>query len=109
MDRIVSPGLRDSVAAQAAGEPRNNGRSLAVWLLLVFLTLLTYAVGKAQWQGVPIAGLLLASVFIKGHFIIADFMGLRSVARRWRYLVHGWLLLVTSMIGLAYVLALRAG
>ena len=45
---------------------------------------------------------LLASVFVKGHFVIADFMGLRGVALRWRLLVHGWLVLFIGLIFLAY-------
>ncbi len=79
-------------------------RATLVWMLLIVLTIATYAVGKVGLQGASIAGLLLLSVFIKGHFVIADFMGLRNVKRQWRFLVHGWLILVAVMIGLAYQL-----
>jgi len=77
-------------------------RATLVWILLIILTLATYAVGKVGLGGLNIAGLLLLSVFIKGHFVIADFMGLRNVKRHWRFLVHGWLIFIVGMIGLAY-------
>ena len=51
-----------------------------VWALLVGLTLLTWWAGQAGYSGQGLVVALLASVFIKGHFIIADFMGLRGVA-----------------------------
>lgn len=73
-----------------------------VWLLLVVLTLLTWWAGQAGYHGQGLVLALLASVFVKGHFVIADFMGLRGVALRWRLLVHGWLVLVIGLIFLAY-------
>lgn len=80
----------------------SSTRATFVWVLLVVLTLATYAVGKAGLEGLNIAALILLSVFIKGHFLIADFMGLRDVKKHWRFLVHGWLIFVAGMIGLAY-------
>ena len=77
-------------------------RVYGVWLLLVVLTLLTWWSGQAGYHGQGVVAALLASVFIKGHFIIAEFMGLRGVALRWRVLVHGWLVLVLGLIFLAY-------
>jgi cytochrome c oxidase subunit IV len=82
----------------------SSKRTSFVWVLLIVLTIATYAVGKAGLQGTNIAGLLLLSVFIKGHFVIADFMGLRNVKKQWRLLVHGWLIFVAAMIGVAYIL-----
>ncbi|QLQ32013.1 MAG: cytochrome C oxidase subunit IV family protein [Candidatus Thiothrix singaporensis] len=73
-----------------------------VWLLLVILTLLTWWAGKAGFNGEWLVVALLASIFIKGHFVITDFMALRNVALLWRALVHGWLILVSSLIFLAY-------
>lgn len=73
-----------------------------VWLLLVGLTLLTWWAGQAGYSGRWLVVALLASVFVKGHFIIADFMALREVGLLWRILVHGWLVLVLCLIYLAY-------
>ena len=78
-----------------------------VWLLLVVLTLLTWWAGQAGYHGQWLVVALLASVFIKGHFVIADFMGLRGVALRWRLLVHGWLVLVLGLIWVAYGVGMR--
>jgi len=78
-----------------------------VWLLLLALTAATYAAGKAGLGGPLVMYALLLSIFIKGHFIIADFMGLRGAPRMWRWLVHGWLVLVTGVIALAYLMGLK--
>ena len=78
-----------------------------VWLLLVVLTLLTWWAGQAGYSGQWLVLALLASVFVKGHFVIADFMGLRGVAVRWRLLVHGWLVLVLGLIWVAYGMGMR--
>lgn len=77
-----------------------------VWLLLVVLTLLTWWAGQAGYHGQWLVAALLTSVFVKGHFVIADFMGLRGVALRWRLLVHGWLVLVLGLILVAYGLGM---
>jgi hypothetical protein len=77
-------------------------KAVAVWLLLVVLTLLTWWAGQAGYSGQWLVMALLVSVFIKGHFIIADFMALRGVALLWQALVHGWLILVLGLIFLAY-------
>ncbi len=77
-------------------------RTYAVWSLLVVLTLLTWWAGKAGFSGQWLVSALLLSIFIKGHFVIADFMGLRRVALVWRAVVHGWLVLVSGLIFLAY-------
>lgn len=73
----------------------------AVWILLVALTGLTWWAGQAGFNGQILTLTLLLSVFIKGHFLIADFMGLRGVALLWRALVHGWLMIVAGLIFLA--------
>ena len=77
-------------------------RTYAVWILLVVLTLLTWWAGKASFSGQWLVLALLVSVFVKGHFVIADFMGLRDVRPLWRAVVHGWLVMVSGLIFLAY-------
>ncbi len=76
-----------------------------LWVILVFLTGLTWAVGDAGGTGMIWALGLLLSVFLKGHWIIQDFMGLRHAPALWRRLLHGWLFLVTGLIFLAYWMA----
>ncbi len=86
---------------------REVARVSAIWVLLIALTVATYAAGKAGLGGPVVMYALLLSIFIKGHFIIADFMGLRNAPRLWRWLVHGWLVLVMGFIALAYLMGLK--
>ena len=78
-------------------------RATIVWMLLILLTLATYLAGKFGYNGREIMALLMLSVFIKGHFVIADFMGLRHVKLLWRSIMHGWLIVITVFIGIAYI------
>ncbi|TCK17593.1 cytochrome c oxidase subunit IV [Thiogranum longum] len=79
-------------------------KGLQVWLILVALTLVTYAAGRAGLGGrLVITGLLL-SVVVKGQLIADHFMGLRDVRNPWRWIVTGWLLVVVTLIGVAFTL-----
>lgn len=77
-----------------------------IWLLLLALTLLTYGLGKAGLSGPEVMLTILAAAFLKGHWIIEDFMELRGAAFLWRAMTHFWLLLVSGMILLAYLIAI---
>lgn len=79
-----------------------NWKALYVWLALVLLTLVTYAVGKLGYGGMSIVAMLLLSVSIKGQLVIDYFMGLAQVRSRWKWVVTVWLLSVVLLIGLAY-------
>lgn len=83
-------------------------RATLVWVLLVTLTLATYLAGKFGYNGQGVMALLMISVFIKGHFVIADFMGLRHVRFLWRSIIHGWLIFVTALIAIAYIKSMGA-
>ena len=45
--------------------------------------------------------------FIKGRLVILDFMELRNAPLMWRMLLEGWLIIVSSMILLAYWISLK--
>lgn len=77
-------------------------RALQVWLALVVLTLLTWAVGRAGLGGSPVIAGILLSVAVKGQMVADVFMGLRGVRSPWRWMVSGWLLMVLALIGLAF-------
>lgn len=79
-----------------------NWKALYVWLALVLLTLVTYAVGKLGYGGMSVVAMLLLSVSIKGQLVIDYFMGLAQVRSRWKWVVTVWLLSVVLLIGLAY-------
>ncbi|HSH29176.1 MAG TPA: cytochrome C oxidase subunit IV family protein [Thiohalobacter sp.] len=78
-----------------------------VWLLLVALTLLTWAIGQTGVSGTAVSLGLLAVALIKGHLVGDFFMGLRRVRGLWRWVIALWLLLPGGLIALAFVLAAR--
>lgn len=79
-----------------------NIKALKVWLVLVLLTLASYAVGKLGYGGITVATMLLISISLKGQLIIDHFMGLARVHSRLKWVVTGWLVSVVSLIGVAY-------
>ena len=45
--------------------------------------------------------------FVKGRLVILDFMELRDAPMMWRVLLEGWLIVVASLILLAYWISLK--
>jgi hypothetical protein len=45
--------------------------------------------------------------FVKGFLVIYEFMALRHAPPMWLRILVGWLIIVTSMIVLAYYIGLR--
>ena len=84
-----------------------NRRLTWIWLALMAFTILTYAVSKSTFSGTWVVVLLLVTVFIKGHWIIADFMELRHAGLMWRVLAHGWIIVVSAGILAAYMMGLK--
>lgn len=70
------------------------------------LTLAMLAVGKAGLGGIGIVTLVLLSTLVKTQLVADYFMGLKRSSLLWRSIVTIYLLLVISMIGLAYWLSL---
>ena len=65
------------------------------WGLLVVLTLLSLAAGHSGWPGLAANGLILAAAFVKGRWMLMDFLKLRGVPVGWQTLFLCWLGLVT--------------
>lgn len=77
------------------------------WVVLMIATAITWYLGEVGAAGTgAIVGMLLIA-FIKGRLVILDFMELREAPKLWRFLLEGWMLLVGSLILLAYWLSLR--
>ena len=76
------------------------------WLILIALTLAVLAIGQAGLSGIAIVVLLLGSTLIKTHLVADYFMGLKHARPLWRNIIHIYLLLVISLIGLAYWLGI---
>ena len=77
------------------------------YLVLMLLTVATWAVGTAGLGGLPVSLLVLAVALLKGHLIGDWFMGLRSVRGIWRWVVAIWLLIPGGLISIAFVLSDR--
>ena len=77
------------------------------WLVLLIATGITWYLGEvgAAGTGAIVAMLLIA--FVKGRLVILDFMELRNASLLWRTLLPAWLILVASLILLAYWLSLK--
>lgn len=79
-----------------------------VYLVLMLLTCVTWAIGRAGPGGLGLALAVLTLALLKGHLIGDWFMGLRGVRGIWRWVVVIWLLLPGSLITLAFVLSYRS-
>lgn len=85
---------------------RSNRFSTVLWLLLLGLTFVTYAIGMLGLSGTTITVVLLVMAVLKGQMVADHFMGLSRVKPLWRTIVLLYLLLVCGLIGLAYTLGL---
>lgn len=79
-----------------------------VYAVLIALTLLTWAVGRAQLQGLPVALLVLFAALVKGQLIGDWFMDLRHSAGIWRWIVALWLFIPGALIATAFWLSYRS-
>jgi hypothetical protein len=77
------------------------------WLVLLIATGITWYLGEAGAAGTPAIVAMLAIAFVKGRLVILDFMELRGAPFLWRVLLEGWLILVSTLILLAYWISLR--
>ena len=77
------------------------------WLVLIVATAITWYLGEVGAAGTAAIAGMLVIAFVKGRLVILDFMELRAAPRLWRILLEGWMLLVGSLILLAYWLSLR--
>lgn len=76
-----------------------------IWLLLVLLTLVSFAIGEAQLGGTAVMIFVLALALLKGRLVASHFMGLRRAAFLWRFVMASYLLTVGGMVAAAYLLA----
>lgn len=76
-----------------------------IWLVMIFLTLSTYAIGELAFSGVAAVLILLSTAAIKGILIIRDFMELKGVSLLWRVIMYGWLGIVCSAIAVSYIIS----
>jgi len=84
-----------------------NNPANRAWLVLVFATLITWYLGEVGAAGTAAIVAMLVIAFVKGRLVILDFMELRGAPRLWRTLLEGWLIVVGSLILLAYWISLK--
>jgi hypothetical protein len=77
------------------------------WAILMIATLITWYLGEVGAAGTTAIVAMLVIAFIKGRLVILDFMELRDAPLMWRVLLEGWLILVSSLILLAYWMSLK--
>ena len=77
----------------------------SLWLVMLLLTLITYAIGKLGYSGIAVVSFLLLTATAKAIFIIRDYMELRGVSLLWRVIMYGWLLVVILGIAIAYLVS----
>ena len=77
------------------------------WLILILATMLTWYLGEVGAAGTLSIVAMLVIAFVKGRLVILDFMELRGAPLIWRALLEGWLVLVSSLILLAYWISLK--
>lgn len=87
--------------------PRSIRPCTTIWLVLMILTGATYSIGDAGLGGTNIMLTVLAIAFVKSQMIASFFMGLRNSGLMWRLIMGGYLVLVTSMIAVAYLIAIK--
>ena len=76
-----------------------------LWIVMIFLTIFTYSMGKFGFSGIIPVMLLILTILIKSTFIIREFMGLRGVSLLWRSIMYGWLWMVTIVITVTYLIS----
>lgn len=77
------------------------------WIVLLVATAITWYLGEAGAAGTGAIIAMLAIAFIKGRLVILDFMELRNAPLLWRLLLEGWLIVVSSLILIAYWISLK--
>ncbi|WP_412480958.1 cytochrome C oxidase subunit IV family protein [Azonexus sp. IMCC34839] len=77
------------------------------WLALLVATGVTWYLGEVGAAGTSAIVAMLLIAFVKGRLVILDFMELREAPRLWRILLEGWMIVVGSLILLAYWISLK--
>jgi caa(3)-type oxidase subunit IV len=93
-----------------SGQNRPSGlwqSSTLVYMVLVVLTLVTWAAGRVGAPGLWLSLGVLAIALLKGGLIGDWFMGLRAVRGLWRWVIMIWLVIPGGLITTAFFLSYR--
>lgn len=75
-----------------------------IYLILMALTFVTFAVGQLGLGGLAVSLLVLGLALLKGHLVGDYFMGLAGLRGPWRWVILLWLILPGGLITLAFTL-----
>ncbi len=75
-----------------------------VWIILVGLTIFAYLLGHLHYINSFFVAILLVTTFIKVQLVLDYFMELKDVRLHYRLIPTFWLVIVISLISLAYYL-----
>ena len=78
-----------------------------IWLVLMALTCTTFAIGETGWSGTAVMLTVLGTAVIKVEMVANFFMGLRRTRWLWRGIVLGWLITVSALITVAYLMTVK--
>ncbi len=76
-----------------------------VYLILVMLTLVTWAIGRRDEPGLELSLLVLAFAMLKGQMVGDFFMGLKQSGGIWRWVIFIWLFIPGALISIAFITA----
>lgn len=77
-----------------------------VWFILSGLTIGVWMAAQAGLSGLGVVGLILVSTLLKTQIVADYFMGLKKSNPLWRIIITLYLIIVISMIALAYWLGI---
>lgn len=75
-----------------------------VYLLMVGLTLATFAIGVTGTSGLGASLFVLAFALLKGQMLGDYFMGLKGIRGLWRWVIFLWLFIPGALIAVAFIL-----
>ena len=75
-----------------------------IWIVLVILTIFAYLLGYLKLISTSLVAVLIFTTFIKGALVSDYFMGLKDVDTKYRFIPIAWLILVLSLVSIAYYL-----
>jgi len=81
-----------------------SDRTVATWLVLVAMTLGTWAWGRQGVAGAWLVVPALLFALVKGQLVVDRFMEARHAAPFWRLLLGGYLVVVVSGLAAAFLI-----
>ena len=75
-----------------------------IYLLLIALTFLTWAIGTAELAGIWISLTVFAFALLKGQLVGDYFMGLKGIRGFWRWVIVIWLVIPGTLVSVAFLL-----